>query len=312
MNKQPGFSVIELTISIMISAFLMTAALTIYHQISKGLTKMQFLTTQDTTVAIVKHRLSIDLQGLSPLWFSDDQYEELKTTAKESQSNSTPKTTPATTKKSPEADPNNPSNGYLFAQSNNNQFQLLTFVTTNALPGYPCTPYRCVRVVYVLKQDPHHNNFFLLQRKEEHAISTKLNLEKLTQGHFYTIAKNITNCTIEYGFIDIPPDKRNQQSNQAWKMKWVHSWGQPTDEKKEEDYIPTLPDLIKLKITLQENTERPSQEHEICCLLPISNQVTFQSFAQQRIKSPKSIPSPTNNIIANSTIASTPQPSQPT
>ena len=169
MNKQPGFSVIELTISIMISAFLMTAALTIYHQISKGMTKMQYLTTQDTAIMIIKHRLTIDLQGLSPLWFADDQYEELKAKAKATPDTSAPKTAAPTTPQK-EIDPNHPNNGYLFAQSKDGQFQFLTFVTTNALPGYPCNPYRCVRVVYALSKDPHHKNLFILQRKQEQTI----------------------------------------------------------------------------------------------------------------------------------------------
>jgi|GEM_PF-1317180 len=299
MNKQPGFSVIELTISIMISAFLMTAALTIYHQISKGMTKMQYLTTQDTAIMIVKHRLAIDLQGLCPLWFADDQYEELRTKANTTPDTTTPKATAPTTPQK-ETDPNSPNNGYLFAQSKDTQFQFLTFVTTNALPGYPSTPYRCVRVVYALNKDPHNENLFVLQRKQELAISTKLNIEKLTQGTFYTIAKNITKCSIEYGFIDIPPDKRTQQSNQAWKMKWVDNWGRSTQEKQEEDYVPTLPDIIKLKISIQQNPDRPAQEHELCCLLPISNQVTFKSFAQERAASAKGSPPATTNAITNS------------
>jgi len=292
MNKQPGFSVIELMISIMLSAFLMTAALTIYNQISSGMVKMQYLTSQDTAIMIVKNRLSIDLQGLCPLWFEDDQYEELKAKAK--QSDATAKTnSPAEPNKN--TDPNNPSNGYLFAQSKETLFQFLTFVTTNALPGYPSNPYRCVRVVYALTKDPNHSNLFLLQRKQEQAISTKLNIEKLTQGNFYTLAKNITKCSIEYGFVDIAPDKRDQLSNQAWKMKWTNSWGSPAQETKEEDYVPKLPDIIKLKMSLQENPDRPAQEHEICCLLPISNQVTFKSFAQERTSSAKGTP-PTPTI----------------
>src|SRR3990167_4155515 len=126
-HKQAGFSIIEMMISIMISAMLMTAALTIYNQISKGTVSVARITQQDTQMMVLRDRLAADLQGLMPLWFTPEQYEKLAGMNKKEAG-------PNATEKTPTTQPagNNKRNNFLYAQSQNDQFHLLTFITTNA------------------------------------------------------------------------------------------------------------------------------------------------------------------------------------
>lgn len=300
--KQPGFSVIELMISITISAFLMTTALTIYQQISKGMIKMQHLTNQDIGIMILKNRLNSDMQGLCPLWFSAKQY----TQAEEKKANNakSAKQTPAPAPIEIQ-DPNNPDNGYLFAQSKNNQLQVLTFVTTNALPNYPDNTHRCVRVTYVLKQDPHRAQLFLLQRKEEAEISTKINVEKSLQGSFHTILKNITSCKISYGFIEKKSSEKTDFANKKIQLKWVDNWPDTTTKENKQDKSLNLPNALKLIIGIQENSEIPPTQHELYFPIIISNDVEIKSFAEQRQQQAKNSSPTTPPAIAQ---PPTPQP----
>lgn len=288
MNRQPGFSVIELVISIMISAMLMTGALTIYQQISKSMVTMQALTQADITCTIVKNRLSQDLMGLCPLWFTSDNQQQPETSAKDAKM-----AAQEAKQKSTSVKPQNPNiikNSYLYAQSKDKQFTYLTFITTSTLKTYTTPQYKCARVVYALKpseknsmtSEPDNKKLFILQRKEETKISNEFDKDTITQGEFYTIAKNISNCVFEYGFIDTPQDKRQQQPEQEWKLKWVNHWGTSDDMKESSEYTPTMPSILRVKMTIQENPEKPGKEHEFYCLLPQSSDVTFQSFAQKR------------------------------
>jgi len=294
LRAKAGFSVIEFVISIMISAMLMTASLTIYQQISRGMATIQVLTQEDIACTIVKNRLSLDLMGLCPLWFTAET--QTSPTSPDTQ----PKAGQLTQEVQPKAittEPQNPNaqkNNYLFAQSKDNQFTYLTFITTSTLQTYVNPQYRCVRVVYALKQDEtksknkDQNNptLFTLQRKQESKISNTFDKETITQGEFYTIAKNISKCVLEYGFIDASAQQREQQPEQEWKIKWVDHWGTsdntPGNKNESNDYVPTLPDIIRVKLTIQENPDKPGKEHEFCCLLPQSKEATFQSFAQKR------------------------------
>lgn len=278
MNRQPGFSVIEFVISIMISAMLMTAALTIYQQISKGMVTIQRLTQQDIEVMIIKNRLSQDLIGLCPLWFSNNPPQSSTDSAKQDPKQpAQPQTTPIT--------PENPSlqkSNFLYSQNENENLKYLTFVTTSTLQTYTNPQYECARVVYALTTDTKNSKLFLLQRKEEAKISSDFNKESILLGEFYTLAKNISKCIFEYGFIDTPLQERQEKLDQEWKLKWVDHWGTSDDKKQSTDYIPTMPDIVRVKITIQENPEMPGKEHEIYCLLTLSKELTFQSFAQKR------------------------------
>lgn len=276
MHQKPGFSVIEFLISIMISAMLMTGALTIYQQISKGMIKMESLTQSDISGIIAKNRLSQDLQGLCTLWFADDNHEHKGPTEK----TDTSQNQSSTAKK----------NSYLYAESKDKQFFILTFITSSTLQTYLNPKYQCARVVYRLKPatnmsqagtDP-QEQLFTLERKEDQTISNSFDIEKIQEGQFYTVAKNILSCTIEYGFINIAPDKRKDSLETPWTTTWVDHWGTSGSMKESSDYNPTLPDIVRVKMTVKEKTDKTSKMIEFYCILPQSKEVKFQSFAHKR------------------------------
>jgi prepilin-type N-terminal cleavage/methylation domain-containing protein len=287
---QNGFTILEFVISMMISAILMTAALTIYQQVSSSSKKIQNITSKDLSLMILQKRLSDDLLALSPIWFTKENItknpqakDENTQTPKQGEAKNSPKQTEEKEAKEPNIEKNN----FFYAQTQNNQIDFMTFITTNTLHSF-ATPHAYIaRVVYFLQPDPQKQGFFILQRKEEAKISNEFNVEKIKEGTFYTLIKNIKSCTLEYGFIDISPEKRSQNPDQEWKMKWVQQWGKQQEQQKAKDtqteeYIPKLPDTVRIKITLQEFETGPITEHEIYCIVPPSKEVSVSSIAQKR------------------------------
>lgn len=278
-HVQKGFSILEFVISLMISTMLMTAALTIYQQVSSSSKKIQNITSKDISLMILEKRLTDDLLGLSPLWFNKENItntEQAKNNSKEQSS-----------AKEQTKDPNTEKNNFFYAQTQNNQIDFITFISTSTLHSFTSPRLYIARIVYMLQPDQDKPGFFILQRKEEKQISNEINLQKIKDGSFYTLIKNIKNCSLEYGFIDISPEKRSQASQDDWKMKWVQQWGKEQEQKKtseseKEEYVPKLPDVVKIKITIQEFEGAPTTEHEIYCIVPPSKESNIDSITEKR------------------------------
>lgn len=283
-TQQSGFSVIELVVSMMLASILMTASLTIYNQITKSMSKMQTMITTDTSIMIFKHRLSAELQGLCPLWYSQRQQKELekKTDAKKKSQNAE------------DAEPETPKTAldhpYLFAKIDENSL-VLTFVTTNSLSNYPYSLYRCARVVYKLTQDPKNAQLFQLQRKEESPYTPNINLEQLAQGTFYPIVNHVKQCSIEYGIIERQKKSDPHPGALGTKITWAKEWQTPDPKKQEKKdsntddddaQQPNAPDMIKIMISTQESPEAPIKEHELQFYLIVSSQFTMPTFSEEK------------------------------
>ncbi|OGB86311.1 hypothetical protein A3J41_01825 [candidate division TM6 bacterium RIFCSPHIGHO2_12_FULL_38_8] len=276
-HLQSGFSVIEMLISMAISAMLMTASLSIYNQISKGAFTIQRITQTDTQIMILHNRLAADLQGLCPLWFTTEMYEKLKKSEKgDSKQSSMPEPSGGSSSKK--------RNNFLYAQSNGKQFDFLTFVSTNALQVFGDKQLRTVRVIYMLQPEGQNLKTFKLMRKEDDTISGDLDLDKLKTGIFYQIAHKITECSIEYGFIEIKGKKADtaQSSDKPFEFKFVSQWGGVTQSEKEEDKTPTLPDILKLTLKIQHTPNQEPKSYELFCTIPTCHAPSIKSFAQLR------------------------------
>jgi hypothetical protein len=253
---------------------------------------------------ILHNRLAADLQGLCPLWFTKEHYEKLKKEkeSKDDKQNIAPAINNSSSKKR---------NNFLYAQSNDQQFDLLTFVTTNALQVYGDKQIRTVRVVYVLQPENNDAHTFKLMRKEDDNVSGDFDLEKLKAGMFNQIAHKITQCSIEYGFIESKGKKADdaKNSDKPFEFKFVSKWGGATDSEKEDEKMPTLPDILKLTIKIQQSPNVDSKSYELFCTIPTCHAPALKSFAQKRQEEEKQKPktpetngpaAPTQNSASNS------------
>ena len=267
IHQKSGFTLLEVIIGIMISATLMTVSLTIYQSISKSGQKIDKIIKLDTQIMILHQRLSTDITGLMPLWFNKEQYEELKN----KKDDFVKKHTPIGPEKR---------NNFLYAQSSNKSFDILTFVTTNALTSFGDKQIRCVRVVYILEADKAYPATFKLMRKEDDTVSADFNIEKLKTGKFIEIARHITSCSIEYGFIKSTKEPKTEQPNKDF--TFVSEWGQDQIEDKKNDDLPSLPDIIKISLKVQYHEKDEEISYELFCPIPTSHAKMIKSFAKQR------------------------------
>lgn len=263
-----GFTVIEFVISIMISAIMLTATLTMYNQISKSSRKIQNITSQDLAVTILQKRISDDLRGLCPLWFTKEHTKDTTQEKIDTQQSSGTK-----------------NNNYFYAETKNEQLDFMTFVSTNTLLAYPAPENHIARIIYILKKDATKEDLFILQRKEDAQVSNEFNIEKIKEGKFYTIIKNIKKCTLEYGFIEHADEKKEANNSQEFKIKWVKQWSEKeeTEKKDKKKKMPDLPEAIKLTLTLQEFSDKPETLYTFYSVLPQSKDVSINSLAKKRI-----------------------------
>ena len=306
-QKNPGFSLLELMITIMISSILLTACLSIYNQITKSITTIQKIITADTKVMIFQDRLTKDLSGISCTWIIKKPKEQAPKNQQQA--------LPAASKKNAADDPNQ-DNFFYVLQNNQNSELVFSFVTLNPLWSYTNSTARPVRVVYKLQDDATGTHHFKLLRKEDTLIDQDLNQEhkeNLIKGSFYEICNSITTLKLEIGFIPMPqkeqqapkeqpaakeqatPKEQTNPSDKKMEWKWVNSWIYKKDEKNEKEQHPNLPGALKIIISFAQETNKPNKSYEFTCVIPKQTEKPQQAFKQmnnENAKSSTTLPSP--------------------
>ncbi len=276
---KPGLSLLEVVFSMMIATIMITASFTIYNQISKTTQVLQTITNNDTKVTILQNRLQQDLTGICPLWFTKEQYEHLK--AGQASDNEQKPTFDDSTK-----------NNFFFADNNDDgSFQFCTFMTVNPIHMYGTENQRFLRVVYKLEQNKQDKKQFRLLRKEiRNSSNNNMDSKLLLSEHsFYEILTQVSDFSIEYGFINQPKHqsknkKPDQQSDQQpIKIQWLQEWGKVSEKTKSNEYKPALPEFIKIKITFS-SAQKQKQEYEIYCTIPVDSTSKLTSIVQNKHK----------------------------
>lgn len=296
--KQPGFLLLEMIVSIMIASFLLTAVLTIYNQISKNAVRINRTITLDTQLLTIQHRLSLDLQGICPLWFTAQDYEKIKN-AKNKPKNTTTAKGDNQPKQEEETETistnsNNIFSKFLYSQNNNNNFEFATFITTNPLQTYPANQRRVVGVVYQLVKDVAQPDLFELQRKEFTDFSHEFDKQTLLKDNFYTLVNNIVSCKFEYGYLSASPDQQKQAAHQEWNIAWVDYWSTAKSMKKGTNYVPDLPNIVRVTLQLKDVSNDQTSTHAICCQLLQNQESKFESFAMKRFNAEQNRMPPIN------------------
>lgn len=290
-HTKKGFTLIEVIIGMLISTLLLSAAFTVYNQITKSINIIQNITTDDTKLIILYDRLQQDFTGIAPLWFTKKQYEQAKKgTAKE---NNEEQAEQVAKNKDQDIEHNN----FFYAINKDNNFAYFTFITTNAMQMYGSDNKRFVRVVYQLQAESNKENTYRIVRKEINKITPQFDKKIIEdQKDFYTIASNVKKCFFEYGFIDQakPKEKKSQakekpkqEDKKPAQIAWHKEWGVVREDTKTNEYKPALPQYIKMKIVFANQQDKEGKEHELYITIPINGQIKLQPFVKKRQKQAK-------------------------
>jgi len=215
MNKQQGFSALELIMVMAVSAIMMTTLLQIYNQVTRNMLRVERFVFEDTQILTLKNRFASDLIGLSAIWFTQAELE-----AQQAAKDAT-KTLPAAEKKK--------CSKYFYSVNKNGHLDILTFVTTNALQSYGSVQSRFVRIVYQVEKDPRHENMLRLMRKEIVMPTENIDEESLKPGKFYELVGGITSIEMKYQLVDKAALQKHEAALE--KSKTEKSDKQDQDEK---------------------------------------------------------------------------------
>lgn len=292
----PGFSLLELVIGLLISTILITISFTIYHQITRSTQIIQRITSTDTKIMIFKDRLQQDLLGISFLWFTPQKYETMTKKTKDEKDTEENKSKDNSPTKS-----NNQERDNDFFYAANNQdgtLDLVSFITTSAMHTYGNNNKMFIRVVYCLKKDQSSEHKFLLLRKE--MTAEEFNLEAArSSGTFYEIASQIKKCSIEYGFLNQitskPKDEKNaQKSDNTAEISWLNAWHSKQEKTDSATHKTLLPKFIKIKIIFAQEKTAQEQEFELLFSIPIDGINLYTSFTQKNYQMEQQNSAPTN------------------
>jgi len=272
----------EIVIVMAVSTIIMTCLFEIYNQTSRNMNRVQRFVFEDTQVLALKHRFEKDIAGLSAIWFKQAEVADLQAQQE---------------KKEPVKDFKKRS-FYFYSANKGDQFDIATFITTNALESYARASNRFVRVVYRIEPDTENKDLFRLMRKEISPATEFIDDKALSSGKFYELVGGIQSIQISYHLVDrvalnkkFQAGKKQEDSQDAGEqeaapiLRLVKQW-QPvesiekpvdkkaekesnSDEEKKEDLGGApVPKFIEMKIVFGKTLQQQEQEYTLGFFVP--------------------------------------------
>ncbi len=248
MHKQSGFSLLELMIVLLVGTML-TAALLQMMVKTTGIQKRLDAYMKDSSELLaVQLRIRQDLLGLSKLWFSPFEYEQVAT--REGKMIEQPEKIER--------------KNLLYAKSVDNHLELCTFVTTAGMFDMQAGSCMFVRVVYTVKQDE-STGLYTLFRKEILHPAADVSDKALQEGITYPLLTHLRVCKFEFGFLPSNPDMKDDKpqmqllftdqwslllKDQAVQEERKNLSAQEKEKEMQEEKKPILPLPVVVKVTL--------------------------------------------------------------
>lgn len=204
---RPGFTIIELSISLFIASLL---AFLLYDSFSRSQKNVQVVDGSISYVfdaPVVYNQLKKDIGAIfvPSVAFKDIEEQQKKKRGKEQK-----EVAPAATDEKKTAPKEPFKNIFVGSVAPDGNLSLLSFLSTNSLVTYNAVKPRSVRVAYRLVPDTASEGLFTLQRQEALDLSTPL--EKFTEPggvRAYELMRGIKKFTVQYR----APEREKKQEN---------------------------------------------------------------------------------------------------
>ncbi len=278
---KPGFSLIELLVSTVIASMIIMGLLTTLYMTTRIQTQVDQSTKEIMRVSLIYRLLGRDSMGVflpksvaqETAGEEKDQKTEAQPQEKKEEAQDKKKKEDVTVKK------------VFYATGKNDNFELLTFVTSSAIPIFVSpvsgtNKSRIARVVYRLEKDTQKPNSLKLTRQE----GTDLNYESYQPGaqnapRIYEVANDIKQMKISYFVHPIPKKKEGEKpAEQEEKIVWQKKidWKPQTKEEREKNPLPFAPQQIEIQLTLW-NGKKEGGTYTVT--LPILSDMVLQNIA---------------------------------
>jgi len=305
---KPGFSALDLVMSMAVSAILMTSILEIYYQVTRNMMRVERFVYEDSQILTLKNRMGKDFSGMSAIWFTQGQVESKQ----------------LLDGKKMDAPEKRKRSNYFYSVNKNKHLDVLTFVTTSALQFYGTAQDRFVRVVYQVEEDPDHKDLFSLMRKEIPLPTENIDEETLKKGTSYELVRGIKTIETTYYFIDkielqkqqqahlkaLDGQEKQEQQGQAKPIiRSVKQWGMADQNNKKDEQAKELsdeddeseekqdlggaavPKFVEIKIVFGATDKQFEQEYVVEFIIPC----TLDNIPKNMVTTKKSYNNPGEN-----------------
>lgn len=240
MKNNPGFSLLELMIALLIGAMIISGLFATLYQVGRAQHSISMVTDANQQAAIIFNHLERDIMGA----FIPEQVEPIQSKKQEEDT---------------QAQQAKPIEKVFWGKARDDKnLQLLTFITSNPLEPYlgvkntkPKT--RVARVVYRLDPQKGFKDSFVLSRQEGADLSYavyKKQADKKKVPVRYDMVDNIAALSISYLVPDA--EKKVNDDEQKREYKKTKNWNSDSKNEKDKDkgIQYTLPEFLQISLEL--------------------------------------------------------------
>lgn len=271
-----GFSVIELVISLAITAIIGTVLTTFLNRTTATEAGVIRIVDTHTRAAIIVHQFEQDIMGTCmPI---QNGMQEKKDDKKQTPASAQAEKQPQEQSKK---EPIKPVEHVFYVEQSKEKFKLFTCITNNPLQVYwskhvgKAKP-KIARVVYTLSPDPYNKESFMLMRQEDSNLDLKAYTAKQEGVRAYELVDGIKSCSLHFSVFKYQEQpKKELQTNEQPKgqkqkekprertVEEYDMWDWPKEQKeseKKESSEPPFPHFVTLTFELwDELYERSTQ-----------------------------------------------------
>ena len=266
-----GFSLLGVMLALAVGSILSGLLMQSLWQLSFSLKKVVNITSVDTRIAVVQNILEKELSGaFIPQLILIDREAATDDETKKGQADQLKQPNPQ--EKQKKVTPITPPKAF-YSKNEDQNLQMLTFITCNPLEVYNNSKPRIVRIMYTLVSDKNRPEAFELHRQASPNIMKLKKFEsEVVKG--LVVINGIKSITTE--FLALPKKKKSEKQNkketqqkkktqdkenpkEKEKKEFIRidHWdvedqkeNKSDDKDKDEKKLPLLPQFIKIKITL--------------------------------------------------------------
>lgn len=226
-------------ISMVLSTMLMSAAFMIYNSIGRTSKFIKRIADEDGREVLVIKRFKQDLVGFSAIWHVASDIKSVNQQEAAASSSE------------------GMENKFFYSVNKNDSLDLLTFVTTSALPSYASNGPRFVRVVYKLDADPLNEGLYRLMRKEMKNVTDQIFDNELRSGAFSELASGVRSVSMSYYYFKQQEEGQVQAQGeeQAEPMNKLSEWN-PENKDTQEITKGSTPYSIKVDMMFENKQGR--------------------------------------------------------
>lgn len=263
-KRNNGFSLIELMVVLALGSIVALALFRIVNQTRLTVQRVEQTAEIDRRLTLVLHQLTRDISAATIPFNADIPAPTSPDTPEkpEEPDSEEPEENKKNSSDNPDAPKKEPKVKKIFyAEPTEDNFKVITFITTSRISAYGQTQPLLARVTYRLQPEKKYKNSFSLTRQERNQLSFSSK-----ESDSIVLATGIKSLIFEY--IGGP-----ENSAQQWSSRWPQSIETKDSTGKSKKIKPLLPHFVKIKIELWDNKYKKTYfASTICEIISYTNE----------------------------------------